>query len=84
MSVVTRDLFLTENLRKFIPACQESECTAAIRHKACGCVAFIHDERGRTDEIEISAIDLRDFDLDIWGDQVKPWIKRLHAEASGD
>jgi len=39
---------------------------------------FVHDGVGRYAMRALAKEDLMDVDLDIWSEQVKPWILRLH------
>lgn len=57
--------------------CGISECSWAFR-KQDGRYFFVHDNGEQYAMIEISDDDLCNADLDIWSEQVKPWIGRLH------
>jgi hypothetical protein len=59
-------------------------CACRFDHHDDGAVTFVHDGLGRIDRFEISAPDVRNLDLDLWGAQVKPWIERLHQETDYD
>ena len=60
------------------PVCHQAGCAHAIR-RMDGRVFFVHEARGRREVLAISDEDIRGL-VDIWGDQVKPWIERLHQE----
>jgi hypothetical protein len=41
---------------------------------------FVHESRGIVSMLPIMEADLDNVDSDIWGDQARPWIERLHAD----
>ena len=67
-----------EVMSEISPVCHQAGCVHAIR-RTDGHVFFIHEGLGRTEALAISDDDIRGL-VDIWGDQVKPWIISLHEE----
>lgn len=71
-----------EAMPKYSPECHLAGCVQAFRcqdHR----LFYVHDGLGRYSMVEITEEDLNNLEVDIWGDQVKPWIKQLHREATG-
>jgi len=64
-----------------LPACHQAGCKYLVTRGIDDRAIFIHDGLGAIDVIEISDADLGDMTVDIWGEQVKPWIAGLHRKA---
>jgi hypothetical protein len=74
---------LTGNVRRYVRQCRKAGCACSFEHHNDGRATFVHDGPGGVERLEISARDVQDLEFNLWGDQVKPWIERLHGEGPG-